>query len=208
MPRGHLLDIAGEKLPVIDWVAERRRQRLEPPLVPRQLRRPLARAQAYQRTQFADPKIREMAQIAHRVGATAAADPAFTNVVNNGHAELTAAETNLRVPTQSVLVLTAGANGTKIEELDAISIATSLTPATAAGALLYFFITNPTGPVYYLFDVATVTVQTATTVSSPWRMSPRTYPNLWIDASWQLRASMSVVPTTGSILVHAFGANF
>ena len=118
-----------------------------------------------------------------------AADPSFAATARTGAALLGAAETNLQVPTTTSTVLTAGASGTKIEEITIHAAATSLTPTTVAGNV-YVFLHD--GTTYHLFDTLAVAAVTASNTVAPFRLT-KTYTNLWIPATWSLRASQSIV---------------
>jgi hypothetical protein len=134
-----------------------------------------------------------------------ATDPAFASTVNNGTALIGAtAETNLQVAAQTVTVITAGASGTKIEEIVVEATTTSLTPTTVAG-LVYIFLYD--GATYHLYDTLAVTAVTASTTVAPFRTS-KTYTNLFIKTGWSLRASQSIAGNVSLLKVSAFGADF
>lgn len=130
--------------------------------------------------------------------------PAFAATPNQGVALLGSAETNLQVPAQSSVVLTAGANGTKIEEIVVQHSNTNLTTATVAG-LVYLFLYD--GSTYHLFDVLTISAVTPTTTAQPFRLSSR-YTNLILKSGWSLRASQSIAGNASLLKVHAFGGDF
>jgi hypothetical protein len=134
-----------------------------------------------------------------------AASPAYAATVHNGSALLTTAETNLEVPTQAVSVFVAGASGSKIEEIDAIAVATTLAPATVAG-LIYLFLYD--GTTYHLRATMPITAVTASATVAPWTATPVVFNNLWLKSGWTLFASISAAPTTGAIKIHAFGADY
>lgn len=133
-----------------------------------------------------------------------ATDPQFAAVVALAAATIGAAETNLNVPTQAVTVLTAGANGTKIEEIVVHASTTSLTPTTVGGNV-YIFVHD--GVTAFLFDTLPVTAVTASTTVAPFRVS-RTYTNLWLESGWTLRASQSVAGNASLLRVIAFGGDY
>lgn len=133
-----------------------------------------------------------------------AVEPAFASTVNNGVALLGAAETNLQAPTTTSVIVTAGASGTKIEEIMVEASTTSLTPTTVAG-LVYLFLYD--GATYHLFDTVTVTAVTASATTAPFRSTPNRYANLWIKTGWSLRASQSIVGNASLLKCHAFGAD-
>src|SRR6202040_3317986 len=114
-----------------------------------------------------------------------ATDPVFASTPVVGAALLGANETNLQVPTTTSVIVTAGANGTKIEEIVAEATATTLVATTAAG-LVYLFLYD--GATYHLFDVIGVLALVASATVAPFRAFNR-YPNLWLKTGWSLRAS-------------------
>lgn len=133
-----------------------------------------------------------------------ATNPAYAATVNNGSALIGAVETNLQVPTQAILVLTAGASGTKIEEVMIEATNTSLIPTTVAG-LVYLFLYD--GSTYHLFDVVTVTAITASATASGFRAT-RVYSNLVLKTGWKLYASQSESSNASLLKCHAFGGDY
>lgn len=133
-----------------------------------------------------------------------AVDPAFASIVQLGAALLGAAETNLQVPAQSLTVVTAGANGTKIEEIVVHAASASITPTTVAG-LVYVFLHD--GATFHLFDAIAVTAVTASATTAPFRTS-RTYTNLWMKSGWSLRASQSIAGNANLLKFEAFGGDY
>ena len=133
-----------------------------------------------------------------------ATTPAYAATPNNGSVVITGTETDIQVPTQAVLVLTAGSNGSKVEEIDVSAIATTLIPTTVAG-LVYIFLYN--GSTYFLFDTYTVTAITASATASGFRLS-RGYPNLILKTGWSIYASQSIAGNAGKINVSAFGGDY
>lgn len=132
-----------------------------------------------------------------------AAAPGFASTINIGAALLGAAETNLQVPTTTSTILTAGASGTKIEEVTVEAAASGTTTSTVAG-LVYLFLHD--GTTFHLFDVVTVTAISGTTTVPPFRATNR-YANLIIKTAWSLRASQSIAGNASLLKVHAFGAD-
>lgn len=132
-----------------------------------------------------------------------ATDPSFASVVKLGAALLGAVETNLQVPTTTSTVVTAGASGTKIEEVVVKATNTTLVATTIAG-LVYLFLHD--GSTYHLYDDLPVSAVTSSATVASFRYS-RTYSNLWIPSGWSLRASQSA--NTASILkCEVFGADY
>jgi len=132
-----------------------------------------------------------------------AADPQFAAVAQLGAALLGAVETNLTVPTTTSVIVTAGASGTKIEEIVVHAVATSLAATTVTG-LVYAFLHD--GTTFHLYDAIPVVAVTASATTAPFRSS-RTYSNLWLKSGWSLRCSQSA--NAASVLkVVAFGGDY
>jgi hypothetical protein len=113
-------------------------------------------------------------------------------------------ETDLAVPTESVLLWTAPAAGSKIEEVDVNAIATTLVATTVAG-LVYLFIYN--GSTYYLFDVYAVSAITASATTAGFRSSKQ-YPNLVLETGQFLYVSQSESSNAAKLVVTASGADY
>lgn len=133
-----------------------------------------------------------------------ATDPQFAATISLGAALLGAAETSLTVPTTTSVIVTAGANGTKIEEVVIHAATTSLAPITVAG-LVYLFLFD--GTTYNIYDTIPIAAITASATAAPFRIS-RTYTNLWIRSGWFLRASQSVTNNANFLKVEAFGGDY
>lgn len=133
-----------------------------------------------------------------------ATDPQFAATVQLGAALLGAAETNLQVPTTTSVIVTAGASGTKIEEIVIQASQTTLVATTAAG-LVYIFLYD--GTTYHLFDTGLVTAITASSTVAPFRLS-KLYNNLLLKTGWSLRASQSISGNASILKVVALGGDF
>ena len=133
-----------------------------------------------------------------------ATDPQFAAVVRLGAALLGSAETNLQVPAQASTIVTAGASGTKIEEIVVHASQTTLVASTVAG-LVYLFLHD--GSTFHIFDTVPVSLITASATVAPFRASQR-YVNLWLPASWSLRASNSIAGNASILKVEAFGGDY
>src|ERR1700691_5753793 len=128
-----------------------------------------------------------------------ATSPAYAATVDNGAALLGAVETNLQVPPPTSIIVTAGANGTKIEEIVVQASNTSLVASTSAG-LVYLFLYD--GSTYHLFDTIAVTAVTASATVAPFRLS-KVYNNLVLKSGWSLRASQSLAGNASILKCHA-----
>ena len=133
-----------------------------------------------------------------------AVDPQFASTPKVGAAIPGNAETSLTVPTLAAVVLTAGTNGSKVEEIVVEAVTTSLTPTTVAG-LVYIFLYD--GTTYHLFDTLAVTAVTASTTVPPFRTN-KPYTNLLVPAGWSLRASQSIAGNASLLKVTAIGGDF
>lgn len=132
-----------------------------------------------------------------------ATDPSFAATINNGCALLGNVETNTQVPTTSSVIITAGATGTKIDEIVVQASQTSLVATTVAG-LVYLYLYD--GATYHLFDTIAVTAITASATTAPFRLA-RSYANLVLKTGWSLRASQSQASNASILKCHAFGAD-
>jgi hypothetical protein len=134
-----------------------------------------------------------------------AANPAFAAATpRTVSVAIASTETDLAVPTEAVLLWTAPANGSKIEEIDINAIATTLVATTVAG-LVYLFIYN--GSTYYLYDVYPVSAITASATTAGFRNSKQ-YPNLVLETGQYLYASQSESSNAGKLVVNASGADY
>lgn len=134
-----------------------------------------------------------------------ATDPIFSAAPNMGAGLLGNAETDLQVPTTTSTIITAGASGTKIEEIVVEASKSGSLVATTVAGLVYLFLHD--GSTYHLFDTVAVTAITASTTTAPFRLA-RTYPNLWLKTGWSLRASQSIAGNASILKVIGFGADF
>lgn len=134
-----------------------------------------------------------------------AVDPQFAATPKVGSALIGAAETSLTVPVNSSLIFTAGAAGSKVEEVIVHAATTALTPTTVAG-LVYLFLFDGTS--YRIWDTIAVSAVTPAAVGpSPFRVS-RPYTNLLIPSGSSLRASQSVAGNANLLSVIAVGGDF
>ncbi len=141
-----------------------------------------------------------------------ALDPQFAATVNNGSALLGAAETNLQVPTTTSVIFTAGASGSKIEEIVVEASFTTLVATTVIG-LVYLFLFD--GTTYSLYDTVLVRAITASSLVPGFRSLPADFasgvsrpPNLFLKTGWSLKASQSIVGNASILKCHAFGGDF
>lgn len=134
-----------------------------------------------------------------------AANPGYAaNSPRTVSAVLTGTETDLAVPTAAVLVWTAPAAGSKIEEVDVNAYTTTLVATTVAG-LVYLFIYN--GTTYYLFDVIPISAITASATAAGFRLA-KGYNNLVLETGQFLYAAQSESSNASKLNVSASGADF
>ena len=133
-----------------------------------------------------------------------ATSPAYAATVDSGAVLLGAVETSTQTPTTTSTVVSAGANGTKIEEIVVEASQTSLVASTVAG-LVYIFLYD--GTTYHLFDTITVTLITASATVAPFRAS-KVYNNLVLKNGWSLRMSQSESSNASILKAFAFGGDY
>jgi hypothetical protein len=134
-----------------------------------------------------------------------AADPQFASTLKLGAALLGAAETSLTVPTTTSIIVNAGANGTKVEEVVIHAATTTLIPTTVAGLVYLFFYD---GANYRLWDTLAVTAVTpAAAGPAPFRLA-KPYSNMLLPTGWSLRASQSIAGNANILVCGAVGGDF
>jgi hypothetical protein len=127
-----------------------------------------------------------------------AADPIFATTPNIDSGQVSAtADTSLTATTTYTTVFTAGASGSKIEEIVFQGVGSTL-----AGVVRIFIYNGST--VRLLWEEA-VTVVSSSTTAATYRTS-RQFDNLVLEAGWTLRVTSAVANQL--IAVHVFGADF
>jgi hypothetical protein len=116
----------------------------------------------------------------------------------------TTIETNLQAPTQPITVFTAGASGSRIDEIRVNAVHTNLLPVTLAG-MIYIFEYDGTN--YNLIDTLPVTAITASTTVAPFQVV-KPFNNLIIPSGHSIRCAISVAPTTGQFKYNIVGGDF
>lgn len=134
-----------------------------------------------------------------------ATDPAFAATPKIGSQLLGTAETDTQAPAQTSTVLTAGANGSKVEEIVVEASKSASLVATTVAGLVYVFLYD--GSTYHLYDVVTVTAVTASATAAPFRTS-KTYTNLFLPSGWSLRCSQSIVGNASLLVATAHYGDF
>jgi diphthamide biosynthesis methyltransferase len=113
-----------------------------------------------------------------------ATSPQYAATPNVGANPVSAtADTSYTAPTHAVTIITAGANGTKVEEIDFVGIGT-----TVAGVIqLYLY----DGTTYHAFYSQVVTVVTPSTTQAPF-FAQAYFTNLELKTGWTLVATSFV----------------
>jgi hypothetical protein len=123
-----------------------------------------------------------------------AATPLVGNaLINNG-----TADTSFSAPTHATLLVTAGANGSKITQIDVIPSGT----ISSGGVVVNVFLYN--GTTYYLHESVLVPAVTPGTQVAPAKISYY-YDNLVIPSGWYIYATETVV--TQPCTVNVYGAS-
>ncbi len=128
-----------------------------------------------------------------------AAIPAFaaTPVVWSGLVPSTL-DTSMTAPTHVTTLGSAGANGTKIVQVDVTPIGT-----TVAGLVNVFAYDGTT---YHLHESVTIPVYTLSTTAAPVKQT-YTYDNLVLPTGWSLVVTNTIAGNQSLVEVNAFGAS-
>jgi hypothetical protein len=128
-----------------------------------------------------------------------ATSPQFAGTPLNGSVLLSAtADASFTAPTHSVLVVTAGASGSKIDEIRLTGTGTTVT-----GLINIWAFDSST---YWLIDSVVVPVVTPSTTVAAWVWS-KSYPNLiLLSNSWSIKVSTTA--TSQLVCASAFGGSF
>jgi hypothetical protein len=136
-----------------------------------------------------------------------ASQPAFAATPNNGCAVLgtngvdaTNRDGSGATTAAPVTVFTAGASGSKIEE---IVVKAEVDPADCT--ILLFLHDGSAFHLWDEWDIGNPAAGSATVASY---REARPYDNLILKTGWTLRAVVTAAPTTGKIQVHAFGGDY
>lgn len=107
-------------------------------------------------------------------------------------------DTSFTAPSNVTTLGSAGANGTKITQIDIEPV------ATVVLGLVNIFAYD--GSTYHLLESVTVTAATVSTTSAPIKQS-YTYDNLVLPNGWSLRASVTIAGDVSIVEVTAYGAS-
>jgi len=126
--------------------------------------------------------------------------PGFAATPANGSGTVPATQdTSLIAPTNVTTILTAGAAGSRIDEIRVVGLAT-----TVAGVVNIFAYDGST---YHLIDQVLVTAVSSTTTAVAFS-AVRYYANLILKNGWSLRVAQTVAGNTSSLKVSAFGGDY
>lgn len=127
--------------------------------------------------------------------------PAFASTPNNAAGSIGATGNTNRDGTGTITtIFTAGASGSKIDE---IVVKADGRPADCT--IVFYLHDGSNYHVWEEWDIGAPAAPSGTVAS--YRES-RTYENLILKTGWTLRASITAVPTSGLVQVHAFGGDF
>lgn len=129
-----------------------------------------------------------------------AADPVFTAIPKIGVASVSTANTGRDGTGTIATVFTAGASGSRIDEIVLKST------GDPADSVVTLFLHD--GAAFWLFDEVDLGDPAAgSTTVSAYRLG-KTYENLVLPTGWSLRAAITVAPTAGVVNVVALGGDF
>jgi len=124
----------------------------------------------------------------------------FSNAISLGAGIVPGtADTSLTAPTNFTSIVSAGSNGTKVEQIRIVQIAT-----TSAAGLVNLFLYD--GTTHHLFDQYSFATATLTTSNAVTPVD-RYYQNLMLKNGWSIRASVSVSGGASAFKVFAIGGD-
>lgn len=129
-----------------------------------------------------------------------ATDPTFAATVKCWAGSVSTANTARDGTGTIATIATAGASGSKIEE---IVVKATGDPADSIVTLFLHDGTN-----YYLFDEFDLNDPAAASTTVKSNRDSQSYDNFVLPTGWSLRAAITVAPTSGVVNVIAFGGDF
>lgn len=108
-------------------------------------------------------------------------------------------DTSRTAPTNVATVFTAGASGSKIEEIVVQGLGTTV---AGIGCLFLY-----DGSTYNLIDELLIIAVTASTTAQAYRWN-KAYPNLILQSGWSLRFTQTIAGNVSLFKVTAFGGDF
>lgn len=129
-----------------------------------------------------------------------AAAPAFAATPNVGSGLVSGtADTSLTAPTNVTTIFTAGASGSKVDEIRLQGV------GTLVAAVLNIFAYD--GSTYHLIDQVLIVATTSSTTAVAFQ-AIRTYENLILPTGWTIRITQTVAGNVSLIKGTAFGGDF
>lgn len=125
-----------------------------------------------------------------------ATTPNFASTPRVGSIAISAADTSRTAPTNVGIVFTAGANGSRVDEVNIV--ATGTTTANIVRLFLY------NGTTYFLLQ-ETLIAALIPSVTAPIVTYISTFSNLMLPSGWSLRAATN---NAEAYVVNAFGGDF
>jgi hypothetical protein len=130
----------------------------------------------------------------------AAAAPAFAATPNRGFHLISATlDTSLTAPTNGVTIFTAGASGSKVDQITVQGVGTTV--AAVCNIFVYNAVT------YALIDQFLITAITSSTTAVAYQ-AIHTYENMILDATETLVATQTVAGNQSLLMVTAQGGDF
>jgi hypothetical protein len=129
------------------------------------------------------------------------ASPQFAATPRAAAGSVSATNTNRDGTGTIVTLLTAGTNGTKIEEVVVKS------DGDPADSTIVFYLHD--GSNYFVYDEWDIGNPAAGSATVASYREARVFDNLVLpNNNWSLRASITAAPTAGTVKVHVFGGDF
>jgi hypothetical protein len=125
--------------------------------------------------------------------------PAFAATAKAWSGLPVTADTSLTAPTNAATILTAGASGSKVDEIIVQGVGT-----TVAGVVNIFL---HDGTTYHLVDQFVITAVTSSATAAAYRQSKQ-YTNLEMPTGWSLRASQTIAGNASILKVSCLGGDF
>lgn len=125
--------------------------------------------------------------------------PVFTDTPKIGVASVSTANTNRDGTGTIATVLTAGADGTVVEEIVAKST------GDPADSIVTIFLHDGTN--FWLYDEIDLGNPAAASATAEGYRASRTYEDLVLPTGWSIRAAITAAPTAGVVNVFAFGGD-
>lgn len=126
--------------------------------------------------------------------------PIFLLTPNNGVASVSTANTARDGTGTIATIFTAGANGSRVEE---IVVKATADPADSVVTIFLY-----DGSTYHLFDEFDIGDPAAASATVAGYREARTYRNLMLSSGWSIRAAITVALTAGVMKVICHGGDY